>query len=80
MPAVRATLTSYGKADLAYRAAHPDRRTCRLPSRRPVVLGVDVGGTHTKVAAFDLGGELLGTRALDLLAHGEGIGTGERLK
>ena len=46
----------------------------------PVVLGVDVGGTHTKVAAFDLGGELLGTRALDLLAHGEGIGTGERLK
>ena len=46
----------------------------------PVVLGVDVGGTHTKVAAFDLGGKLLGTRALDLLAHGEGIGTGERLK
>ncbi|WP_418253344.1 hypothetical protein [Gordonibacter urolithinfaciens] len=46
----------------------------------PIVLGVDVGGTHTKVAAFDLGGELLGTRALDLLAHGEGIGTGERLK
>ena len=46
----------------------------------PVVLGVDVGGTHTKVAAFDLGGELLGTRALDLLAHGEGFGTGERLK
>ena len=30
--------------------------------------------------AFDLGGELLGTRALDLLAHGEGFGTGERLK
>ena len=27
----------------------------------PVVLGVDVGGTHTKVAAVDLGGELLGT-------------------
>lgn len=46
----------------------------------PVVLGVDVGGTHTKVAAVDLGGELLGTRALDLLAHGEGIGTGKRRK
>ena len=46
----------------------------------PVVLGVDAGGTHTKAAAYDLGGEVLGTRALDLLAHGEGIGTGERLK
>ena len=46
----------------------------------PVVLGVDVGGTHTKVAAFDLGGELLGTRALDLFARGEGSGTGKRRK
>ena len=45
----------------------------------PVVLGVDVGGTHTKVAAVDLGGELLGTCAHDLFARGEGSGTGERL-
>lgn len=36
----------------------------RLPDD-PVVLSVDVGGTHTKVAAFDVGGELLDTHAFD---------------
>lgn len=44
--------------------ARPRGPVGRLPDD-PVVLGVDVGGTHTKMAAFDFDGELLGAHAFD---------------
>ena len=44
--------------------ARPRGPVGRLPDD-PVVLGVDVGGTHTKMAAFDFDGELLGVHAFD---------------